>query len=123
MYWDGKVVRVTGAASAIGRATALRLAAEQASLVLLDRDCEGLKGTVQMMQPPAQVLPLTVDLSDVATPMLGQWIEQHDHPSGLRSKIASPYLLGHYCEPSDVAGVIAFLMGPDSRCITGANIS
>jgi NAD(P)-dependent dehydrogenase (short-subunit alcohol dehydrogenase family) len=38
----GKVVLVTGAASGIGRATALAFAAEGATLVLLDRDEEGL---------------------------------------------------------------------------------
>lgn len=40
---DGKVVLVTGAASGIGRATALAFAAEGATVALLDRAAEGLR--------------------------------------------------------------------------------
>jgi NAD(P)-dependent dehydrogenase (short-subunit alcohol dehydrogenase family) len=42
----GKRVFLTGAASGIGRATALRLAAEGAELFLTDRDADGLAATV-----------------------------------------------------------------------------
>jgi NAD(P)-dependent dehydrogenase (short-subunit alcohol dehydrogenase family) len=39
----GKVVLITGAASGIGRATAIAFAADDATLVLLDRDADGLE--------------------------------------------------------------------------------
>ena len=44
--FEGKVVIVTGAADGIGRAAALRFAAEGAAVVAVDLDDEGLAGTV-----------------------------------------------------------------------------
>ena len=41
-YFKGKVAVITGAASGIGRALALKLAAQGCNLALVDRDIEGL---------------------------------------------------------------------------------
>ena len=45
--FDGKVAFVTGSAAGIGRATALRLASEGASLYLIDLALEGLQETAK----------------------------------------------------------------------------
>lgn len=65
-YWDGKVVLVTGAASGIGRSTALRFAHEDASIALLDRNEGGLRQTAEKIGKPSSALLLPVDLQDEA---------------------------------------------------------
>ena len=40
--FDGRVALITGAASGIGRATAIRMATDGASIVGFDRDADGL---------------------------------------------------------------------------------
>ena len=49
--FEGKVALVTGAGSGIGRATAVRLAAEGATVVATDVSAEGLAGTVELAGP------------------------------------------------------------------------
>lgn len=46
----GKVAIITGAGAGIGRATALRMAAEGARVVVADRDAEGCDETVRMIR-------------------------------------------------------------------------
>jgi NAD(P)-dependent dehydrogenase (short-subunit alcohol dehydrogenase family) len=43
-----------------------------------------------------------------------------DWDQAKRAKIASGTLLGRLCEPSEIASVVAFLLGPDSSYMTGA---
>jgi len=61
----GKVALVTGAASGLGRATALKLAAEGARLWLVDLDAAGLAETVGLLGS-AEVRSEAADLSDPA---------------------------------------------------------
>lgn len=51
----GKNILVTGAASGIGRASALRFAAEGASVVLLDRNAAGLDETGALLRAQADI--------------------------------------------------------------------
>ncbi|EHI13601.1 SDR family oxidoreductase [Mycolicibacterium thermoresistibile] len=64
--FTGKRCFVTGAASGIGRATALRLAAEGAELFLTDRDAEGLAGTVEQARALGARVPAhrALDIAD-----------------------------------------------------------
>jgi len=64
---DGKVVIITGAASGLGRATAVRAAAEGAKLALVDISKEGLDETAAMVQdrtPRAELATFVADVSD-----------------------------------------------------------
>ena len=63
---DGKVALVTGAASGIGRATALAVAAQGARVLLLDRDAAGLDGLLRELDErgEGQALALPTDVAD-----------------------------------------------------------
>lgn len=76
--FDGKVMIITGAARGIGRATALRAAAEGAKLVLVDRlSKEGAEtlAEVQTVAPDAIFLPLDVSLEENAQAMVARAVE------------------------------------------------
>lgn len=64
---DGGTAVLTGAASGIGRATTLELARRGSSLVLLDRDADGLEAVAdeaRRLRPDRSVVTHVVDLSD-----------------------------------------------------------
>src|ERR1700757_4214719 len=65
-YFGGKRCLVTGAASGIGRATALRLAAQGAELYLTDRNPEGLELTMADARALGAQVPehRTLDIAD-----------------------------------------------------------
>ncbi|MCZ0942232.1 MAG: SDR family NAD(P)-dependent oxidoreductase [Gammaproteobacteria bacterium] len=63
--FEGRVAIVTGAASGIGRATALRFGSEKAILAISDRDQEGLEKTAQTLSDQgASVLSIVGDIRD-----------------------------------------------------------
>ncbi len=64
--FDDKVALVTGAASGIGRATALRLAREGASVLLADINADGLAATVEQLPDGCRCDTFTLDVTDAA---------------------------------------------------------
>jgi NAD(P)-dependent dehydrogenase (short-subunit alcohol dehydrogenase family) len=63
--FDGKRALVTGAASGIGRATAIRLASEGAAVACVDRDPDGLEETIVAIgDASGTALPVRCDLAD-----------------------------------------------------------
>jgi NAD(P)-dependent dehydrogenase (short-subunit alcohol dehydrogenase family) len=79
---SGKVAIVTGAASGIGKATALALSAAGAAIAVLDRDARGAAVVAQELQrSSADALPVEIDLSDAAAipAAVGRVIEAWQH--------------------------------------------
>jgi len=63
--FDGQVAIVTGAASGIGRATAVRLAAEGAAVVIADLNAEGAGDVAKTISAEGgRALALEVDVTD-----------------------------------------------------------
>ncbi|HET7849192.1 MAG TPA: SDR family oxidoreductase [Pseudolabrys sp.] len=66
-YFQGKTIIITGAASGIGRATALIFAREGANVVCADINENGVKETVEKINDLGnQALALTIDVTDRA---------------------------------------------------------
>lgn len=64
--FSNKVALITGAGSGIGRATAVRLAAEGARLMLVDRNDDGLRQTLEQLPAGCDARSMLVDVADEA---------------------------------------------------------
>lgn len=62
--FEGTSVLLTGAASGIGRATVLRLVAEGASVLAVDRSADGLADTAAAATGPGRVVTHVADVTD-----------------------------------------------------------
>jgi 3-oxoacyl-[acyl-carrier protein] reductase len=73
---EGRVAVVTGAASGIGRASAVALAAAGARVVLGDRDTDGLAETASSIDGPSAVVPTDVTRSSDVEALVNAAVEQ-----------------------------------------------
>ena len=69
----GRVALITGAASGIGRATAERLAAEGAAVLITDIDDDGGKAVASELEPPATGPPTCTSMSCRSRTGSGRW--------------------------------------------------
>ena len=79
---QGKIALVTGSANGIGRAIALRLAEEGASLVLADIDAAGLAETKRLLNvASSQALTVEADVTEEAPvkALFAKALAAHDH--------------------------------------------
>jgi len=79
--FQDRVVIVTGAASGIGRASALRIASEQGTVVCIDINNDGLAETVEMINKAgagfAEAMQLDVGDSTAIAPVVANVAERH----------------------------------------------
>ncbi|WP_350286964.1 SDR family oxidoreductase [uncultured Croceitalea sp.] len=79
---EGKTIVITGAASGIGQATALRIAQANASLVLVDMNEEGLKKTQQLIaaETTGEIHTFILDISNIEA--IKQTVSDIDQATG-----------------------------------------
>jgi len=114
---------ITGAASGIGLATARRLHAEGATVILLDRDGELLKPTVAELGDRCEAV--TCDVADHAgiAAVIGDVSARHGggaNPAAVQAMVDAHHAIGRIGQPAEVAAAIEFLASDDASFITGA---
>jgi NAD(P)-dependent dehydrogenase (short-subunit alcohol dehydrogenase family) len=140
--FEGRHIGVSGASRGIGRAIALRLAAEGARLSLLARTREGLEETARRCRE-AFAASCDVRSRDEVDGAVAAAVEANgplhafvaasgmtweglDLMPGTREEAHARALedvpLGRMLQPEDVAGTVAWLLSPDARGVTGQTI-
>ena len=68
MLLEGRIALITGSGSGMGRATAIKMAAEGATVVVADWNLDGAKETVEMIKKAGvgKAVPHKIDVTDVA---------------------------------------------------------
>lgn len=102
MRFTGKVAIVTGAGSGIGRATAIRLAAEGAAVVVSDIDDEGGKETVSLIEADGHTaVYVHADVAEEADAIALVAAAQQTYGS-LDIAVNNAGILGHFIPAADI---------------------
>ena len=101
----GAIVHVASPVGRIGANKVSYAASKAALLGLSAAEARNLAPEVRVNA----VLP-----GPTSTKMTSDW------DAAKREQVARGTLLGRMCEPEEIAGVVAFLLGADATCVTGA---
>jgi NAD(P)-dependent dehydrogenase (short-subunit alcohol dehydrogenase family) len=83
---------------------------------------EGMTRSLALDYGPRDVRVNAVAPGFTRTRLVEEWLQQQPDPEQARADILARHPLGRMAEPADIACVIAFLLGEESRAITGAVI-
>src|SRR5436305_513398 len=108
---DGKAGLVTGAASGIGRACALRFAEEGASVVVADLESSRAGGeeTVRM-------------ISDVGGRAATMTPRRSNESPERQQQILRPQAMSRFGNPAEVAAAVVWLCSDDAGFVTGVSM-
>ena len=107
----------------------LRASAFKSAYVAAKHGLEGLSKTAALEGAPHGVTSNCVNPAYVRTPLVEKQIADQARAHGLpedeviEKVILQPHAVKELIEPSEVAGVVAFLVGPDGKMFTGAPIT
>ena len=127
---DGKVLMVTGATRGIGLATAERLAAEGARVVLTARgEDDGRDVEARLRKVGADAVFVPADMTDAEGPVtiVETAVARYRELLGVgpdidRTSLSASNPTGRVAGPEEVAAFVAFLLSDEARFVTGATL-
>jgi NAD(P)-dependent dehydrogenase (short-subunit alcohol dehydrogenase family) len=111
----GSVVNIGSTAGLVGFPDLAPYVASKGGLTLLTR-------AMALDLAPLGIRVNCVAPGHINTPLGDRFINAQPDPDAFRRAFAAQHPVGRLGEPEDVAGIVAFLLSPDSAFITGAVI-
>jgi len=127
--WDALARSGDGRFIVIASAHALAASPYKAGYVAAKHGVLGLVRTLALEGAEAGILATAVCPAFVRTPLVEAQIPDQAKSHGMSEErvleevILAPHAVKRLIEPEEVAGVVAFLMGPEGRAFTGAPVT